>query len=93
LAGVIFSTAGVAASAGASVAWAGLISILACSAIVSEVAGGISAGCCGNDDSFTVFSREVRAAGPGLAGVAGFTVACGSGTAGLSACWKATSIT
>ena len=95
LSGVTFSTAGVAASAtaGASVTWAGLISILACSAIVSEVAGGISAGCCGSDDSFRALSRETRAAGPGLAGTAGFTAACGSGKAGLSACWKATSIT
>ena len=94
LAGVTFSTAGVAASAtaGASVTWAGLSSILACSAIVSEVAGGISAGCCGGD-SCRALSREIREAGPGLAGTACLASACGAVKAGFSACWKATSIT
>jgi hypothetical protein len=82
--------AGVAASAGASVACPGLISILACSAIISEVTGGTSASCCSGGDSFKALSREIREAEPGTAGLAS---AFGAAKAGFSVCWKATSIT
>ena len=101
--GVTLSAAGVAISvaagifSGASVACPGLISILACSAIISEVTGGSSAGCCGGIASLSRLSRETRAAGSGLArafgAVFGAAAACCSGNGVFSACWKATSIT
>jgi len=88
--GAVISVAG-----GASVGCPGLISILACSAIISEVTGASSAGCCGGIDALAALSRERRDGAAGLAG-AGACAAAGafaSAKAGFSACWKATSIT
>ena len=54
----------------------GLISILACSAMVSEVTGGISAGLRAAARAWRRLSREARAAGCGLAGTSGVAAAC-----------------